>query len=454
MRVFQAQGMLYIALNKPKEAEGALWQLHQLALEVGDLDSQAFALQMVGYLRSWGEQIHESISLQERAVNLYITVGNPFRAAVLEQMLGASYLVLGDMELAGMYTQRGLERAKLYGVRQRIGWFYWTQAGIAGNQGDWEEGLSYMKMALREAEAIKEVRLKPLILVAKAMLLFKRGDWIEAEYMFLESCQAAVAVDWYPCTLALYGYFLAVTGRQTEAIVQLDRAASLPPPRGTVGRFYFPFLAEGYLHLGLVELVEFYLQYIRTLHDFIYYGNSVDRILGVIFAHKGDWETAEYYFEEGLALCRRANHHPEEAAILYEQARVAVLRRLPLPHIAALCEQARAIFLRYNMRRAVAMVDTLYNGARQLEHQVGTSLSAQAPTFSRMISSEPSLSEVLTKRELDVLRLITSGHTDREVVERLLLTPRTVNRHLSNIFAKLEVADRNAAVACAIRFGL
>lgn len=60
----------------------------------------------------------------------------------------------------------------------------------------------------------------------------------------------------------------------------------------------------------------------------------------------------------------------------------------------------------------------------------------------------------LTKRELEVLRLVAEGHTDREVAETLVISPRTVNRHLSNIFVKLDVPGRAAAVAYTIRQGL
>ena len=60
----------------------------------------------------------------------------------------------------------------------------------------------------------------------------------------------------------------------------------------------------------------------------------------------------------------------------------------------------------------------------------------------------------LTSREREVLRLVADGHTDRMVAETLVISPRTVNRHLSNIFTKLGVAGRAAAVALAIRHGL
>ena len=60
----------------------------------------------------------------------------------------------------------------------------------------------------------------------------------------------------------------------------------------------------------------------------------------------------------------------------------------------------------------------------------------------------------LTTRELEVLRLVAEGQTDRKVAEKLVISPRTVNRHLSNIFAKLDVPGRTAAVAYVIREGL
>lgn len=59
--------------------------------------------------------------------------------------------------------------------------------------------------------------------------------------------------------------------------------------------------------------------------------------------------------------------------------------------------------------------------------------------------------DFLTYREREVLRLVADGYTDRMVAETLVISPRTVNRHLSNIFTKLSVPGRAAAVALAIR---
>jgi DNA-binding NarL/FixJ family response regulator len=60
----------------------------------------------------------------------------------------------------------------------------------------------------------------------------------------------------------------------------------------------------------------------------------------------------------------------------------------------------------------------------------------------------------LTQREREVLSLVASGHTDREIAQQLTISTRTVNRHLSNIFLKFAFSSRTAAAAYAIRGGL
>jgi DNA-binding NarL/FixJ family response regulator len=63
-------------------------------------------------------------------------------------------------------------------------------------------------------------------------------------------------------------------------------------------------------------------------------------------------------------------------------------------------------------------------------------------------------SRALTPRELDVLRLVGSGHTTREVSERLGISPKTVENHKQRMFAKLGVQNQAHAVAVAMRSGI
>jgi len=60
----------------------------------------------------------------------------------------------------------------------------------------------------------------------------------------------------------------------------------------------------------------------------------------------------------------------------------------------------------------------------------------------------------LTSRELEVLRLIAEGLRNAEVARRLVLSPRTVERHVSAILGKLRATTRGEAVAAATRLGL
>jgi DNA-binding CsgD family transcriptional regulator len=60
----------------------------------------------------------------------------------------------------------------------------------------------------------------------------------------------------------------------------------------------------------------------------------------------------------------------------------------------------------------------------------------------------------LTARELEVLRLVAAGQTNKAIAADLFVSERTVDRHMSNIFAKLGVSSRAAATAHAYQHGL
>jgi DNA-binding NarL/FixJ family response regulator len=60
----------------------------------------------------------------------------------------------------------------------------------------------------------------------------------------------------------------------------------------------------------------------------------------------------------------------------------------------------------------------------------------------------------LSSRELEVLELVAAGNTNRELAAKLFISEATVKSHLLNIYAKLDVKDRAAAVGVAYRRGL
>ena len=63
-------------------------------------------------------------------------------------------------------------------------------------------------------------------------------------------------------------------------------------------------------------------------------------------------------------------------------------------------------------------------------------------------------SPILSERELEILRLAADGMSNAEIAERLHVSGTTVKTHLAHVYDKLEVPDRAAAVARAIRRGL
>ncbi|MBD2509508.1 response regulator transcription factor [Nostoc muscorum FACHB-395] len=72
-----------------------------------------------------------------------------------------------------------------------------------------------------------------------------------------------------------------------------------------------------------------------------------------------------------------------------------------------------------------------------------------SPEFSQIVDSYP-----LTKRELDVLRLIVDGCSNATIAEKLYVSVGTVKTHVCHILNKLCVADRTQIAVCALRAGL
>ena len=82
-----------------------------------------------------------------------------------------------------------------------------------------------------------------------------------------------------------------------------------------------------------------------------------------------------------------------------------------------------------------------------------------APQFAAGIATEIQLRETsdrptLTARETEVLRLLAEGRTAARIGDELHLSEATVKTHLNNLYEKLGVSDRAAAVATAMRWGL
>jgi DNA-binding CsgD family transcriptional regulator len=172
---------------------------------------------------------------------------------------------------------------------------------------------------------------------------------------------------------------------------------------------------------GCQELQEISLRYESAMLDAM-----VDHARGAVDLNEGDARAA-------LPSLRRAWRVWQELEVPYEIARVRVLlgeacRALGDEDTATLeLEAAHDIFEQLGAAPDLARIEMLALGATS-DHDHG-----------------------LTQRELQVLRLVAGGKTNRAIATELVLSERTVDRHVSNIFTKLGVTSRAAATAYAYK---
>jgi len=135
-----------------------------------------------------------------------------------------------------------------------------------------------------------------------------------------------------------------------------------------------------------------------------------------------------------------------------------------LPVLTAACRAWRDLHAPYDCARVRVLLAAAYRelgdaDAAELE------LAAAAEVFDRLgaapdaalvaeLRGVPALPGGLTERETEVLACLTDGRTNAEIAEALVISHKTVARHLSNIFTKLDVPTRTAAAAWAHENGL
>ncbi len=204
--------------------------------------------------------------------------------------------------------------------------------------------------------------------------------------------------------------------------------------------------------------------------------------LGGIEIDRGNTHEALDAFAESLRFADRANNRlgmadaldqiasftadfdrVEEAAILAGSARAirAETKSVPLPNLQQFNETLLAR-LRKSLGEDRFDASILSGGqipARQATARA-LKLAAELTTLKAPVREKRATTELasdpfrLTKREIEVLRLLAEGKTDRDIAGALWISPRTAGTHVANILGKLEVDTRASAVAAAFRHNL
>lgn len=144
----------------------------------------------------------------------------------------------------------------------------------------------------------------------------------------------------------------------------------------------------------------------------------------------------------GVELTRRIKeHHP--------QVRVLILTAYDdEPYVLALVRAGADgyILKTASSRELLAAIKQVYAGRSFIDSAIASSIITGA------LRSAPE--EQLTERELEVVRGVAKGWTNREIAQQLAISDRTVQGHLANIFAKLHVSSRTEVVTVTLQRGL
>jgi len=294
------------------------------------------------------------------------------------------------------------------------------RAGIMQLKGEWRDALDEARLARERCEEAMNRAATGQALYQQGELHRLQGDFDAAEAAYREA--SGFGREPQP-------------GLALLRLAQGDREAAAGMTRRAVGEAVEP-LARAVLlpaHAEIMIAVDDLGEARRAADELAEIAAAGKRAMLEAIAARvlGSVELAEGDAQGALAALRRASRQWQELDAPYEVARVRVLvglacRALGDDDVATMeLGAARAVFEQLAAAPDLAQLDSLIGGAlAQDEHG-------------------------LSKREVEVLRLVAAGKSNREIASELVLSEHTVARHLQNIFTKLGVSSRTAAAAFA-----
>jgi ATP/maltotriose-dependent transcriptional regulator MalT len=288
-------------------------------------------------------------------------------------------------------------------------------------QGAWRDALEEARRAAERFARQLNPRASGVALYRQGELLRLQGEFDAAE----EAYRTASGHGWEPQP-GLAQLRLA-QGRTDAAVATIRRATgeTTEPLRRAA---LLPAQVEILLAAGDVDAAREACAELEGLAE-----SYESAMLGALAAHaRGAVTLADGDAASALAALRSAARLWQELEAPYDDARVRVL-------IGLAC-------------RALGDDD-----AAELElaaaRDTFTALGAR-PELARLELLTSRTTHGLTARELEVLRLVAAGRSNREIAAALVISEHTVARHVQNIFAKLDVSSRAAAGAFAFEHGL
>jgi DNA-binding CsgD family transcriptional regulator len=195
--------------------------------------------------------------------------------------------------------------------------------------------------------------------------------------------------------------------------------------------------------------------------------------LGMVELARDDLDRGAALLDEGARMTGELGYRIGGVYYVWGLGKVSAMRGRP-PRVAKLWGAAEA--LREDMGMSLSYFDLAASGYEQdlaaVRSTLGEASFEAAWAAGRAMSLEraveyaleeptaphddaaPAAQANLTKRELEVLRLVAAGMSNQQIAENLVLSEHTVHRHVSNVLGKLGVSSRTAAVAQAAQLGL
>lgn len=244
----------------------------------------------------------------------------------------------------------------------------------------------------------------------------------------LESIRSLLTGDpsqdgtWTPGLLSLY----TELDMEDSARALLERSLELPrtiSQRMSVYPAVIAFMAEAALYLEDVDAIRKLLPSMETFEGFNLLVGQCVTVLGSANTYLGQMHTALGQFE-------MAESHFRTALAMDISMGSIVHQSLTLAHYATLLDQMGE----------TDRADELRSQARRLAEPIGHERAL------RLLDSQVSpLPDGLTPREIEVLRLLVAGASNKEIGARLFISPNTAANHVRNILVKTRSANRTAA---------